>query len=799
MNKALFDTWLKKFKKLDPLTCNVRVSNCHSIEKYYGDLDKLYNSDRCVNLLEQFIYTPSDKRLESKPRHIVPIDGDVYFETNTLKSALKLYIEFRDNRLIEDLKTAPNIEPDKHDGSYELVRETVKSLATVPMEQLDVCDLDMLYFMTIGTWKNGVNAKRQKIEGSHLNTTEKNRLLAVLDGVKEKAVQQVYGNIEGGKSTDWSIGMFGTGFQTFAKKADKDSIQRFITLCVKLKDATEDETMFTMVQEVVESGIKGMRSASASVMLHCLKPNTFPIMNGAVNDTSVLFELEGVSLIKPDALEYYIQNSKQIKKFRDEKCIFRNYRTMDLKLSVYGRKDIENDLISIWKISHGNDGSFTEGERESYLDQGIVAVHRDTGRGQGKEFETGIEVGDYFYLCYGNNGIKLLGKIASAATQLEGKPQGWLKRSYKLIANSEKPDDKYTFPQKGWTPNYNSTAWRVPRTDYAELEKNILLPCFDIRLDQLIPDELLPPDAIPKPDKDSNVKPSIELKSYSKEEFLNEVFISEQQYDEISIILHRKKNIILQGAPGVGKTFAAKRLSYSIMGCIDDSRVEMVQFHQNYSYEDFVMGFRPVEGGGFELRSGIFLQFCLKASNDPTRDYYFIIDEINRGNLSKILGELLMLIENDKRGTKFAVPLTYKPHTRFYVPDNVYIIGMMNTADRSLAMLDYALRRRFCFIEIEPAFNTASFKKHLSESGIHSEVVEKIISRLAYLNDKIASDSNLGRGFRLGHSYFCNPSTDENWYQSVVQYEINPLIEEYWFDNEEKAQEYMDYLLSDVK
>ncbi|WP_089610668.1 AAA family ATPase [Dehalobacterium formicoaceticum] len=285
------------------------------------------------------------------------------------------------------------------------------------------------------------------------------------------------------------------------------------------------------------------------------------------------------------------------------------------------------------------------------------------------------------------------------------------------------------------------------------------------------------------------------LELYSKEDFLNEVFISEQQYGEIAILLNRKKNIILQGAPGVGKTFAAKRLAYSLMGSVDDSRIEMVQFHQNYSYEDFVMGFRPVEGGGFELRNGIFHQFCIKAANDPNRDYYFIIDEINRGNLSKIFGELLMLIENDKRGSKFAVPLTYKPDSRFYVPQNIFIIGMMNTADRSLAMIDYALRRRFCFIEIEPAFNTQSFRKHLVDSGIHVDLIEKIISRLNYLNSQISSDSNLGRGFRIGHSYFCNPSTDENWYQSVIEYEINPLIAEYWFDNEEKAQEYMDYLL----
>lgn len=939
MDKDLFYNWLKNFKKLDSTTSNARTSNCLRIEKFYGDLDKVYNSDRCASLLEQLNFTTTDKKLGAKPKHKIPIDGDIYNGTHTLKAALKLYIEFKDNKLINELKSIADVEPDKHDGSYELVRETVEALSTIPKEQLDINDLDLLYLMAVGTWRSGVDVKRQKIKESHLDTGEKDRLFAILDKVKEKAIQQYYENIaEEGKNLGWSIGMFGTGFHTFASKSDKESAKRFISLCIELKDMSDDEAMFIKVEEAINKGIKGMQSAAASVMLHCLKPCTFPIMNSAVNDTISLFQVEGVSLVKPKELAYYIQNSRHLKKFRDEKCLFKNYRAMDMKLSIYGRsKDIEegeyvndmailqDDKINIWKISHGNDGSFTEEERERYFDQCIITVHRETGRGQGHEFENGIKIGDYFYLCYGNSGIKLLGKITSNAEQLDSKTQGWLYRSYEVVAYSKIPNYQYSAAQKGWTPNYNSTAWRIPINDYAEFEKNILLPCFDIRVKELLSDNIMiqtingedegvnywwlnaspkiwsfsnievgqsveytsvndnghkrkiyknfenvkvgdivigyesyPEKAIVaickisqehdgeriwvekvqnlinpirysdlleidelknmeyfktprgslfkltqeeyevimdlvKEEDSSGLKSSLEL--YSKEDFLNEVFISEQQYDEITILLNRKKNIILQGAPGVGKTFAAKRLAYSLMGFIDDSRIEMVQFHQNYSYEDFVMGFRPVEGGGFELRTGIFHQFCIKAANDPDRDYYFIIDEINRGNLSKIFGELLMLIENDKRGSKFAVPLTYKPDSRFYVPQNVFIIGMMNTADRSLAMMDYALRRRFCFIEIEPAFNTQAFRKYLVDSGIHVELIEKIISRMNYLNNQIVADNNLGRGFRIGHSYFCNPSTDENWYQSVVQYEINPLIEEYWFDNEEKAQEYKDYLL----
>ena len=504
MDKELFYNWLKSFKKLDSTTSNARTSNCLRIEKFYGDLDKLYNSDRCVSLIEQLTYTTTDKKLGAKPKHNIPIDGDIYNGTHTLKAALKLYIEFKDNKMIEELKTIPDVDPDKHDGSYELVRETVESLSTIPREQLDINDLDLLYFMVVGTWRSGVDVKRQKIKDSHLDTVEKDRLSAILEKVKEKAVQHSYENIaEEGKNLGWSIGMFGTGFHTFASKADKESAQRFISLCVELKDMNDDEAMYAKVEEAIKKGIKGMQSAAASVMLHCLKPYTFPIMNSAVNDTASLFQIEGVSLVKPKELGYYIQNSRQLKKFRDEKCIFRNYRAMDMKLSVYGRsKDIvedesvndttitQDDKINIWKISHGNDGSFTEEEREKYFDQGIITVHRDTGRGQGNEFENGIKIGDYFYLCYGNSGIKLLGKITSEAVQLASKTQGWLYRSYEVVAYSKIPDYQYSAAQKGWTPNYNSTAWRVPRNDYAEFEKNILLPCFDMRVQDLISDEI---------------------------------------------------------------------------------------------------------------------------------------------------------------------------------------------------------------------------------------------------------------------------------------------------------------------
>ena len=279
------------------------------------------------------------------------------------------------------------------------------------------------------------------------------------------------------------------------------------------------------------------------------------------------------------------------------------------------------------------------------------------------------------------------------------------------------------------------------------------------------------------------------IDSYSRADFLNEVYMSEEKYDALAAVLKNKKNIILQGAPGVGKTFTARRLAYSMMGEKDDSRIEFVQFHQNYSYEDFVMGYKPVENG-FELKYGIFYKFCQKAANQGDKAFFFIIDEINRGNLSKIFGELLMLIENDYRGTKATLAYNGLP---FAVPKNLYIIGMMNTADRSLAMIDYALRRRFSFFNLEPGFDSEVFISY--QEGLNSETLNELISRIKELNYEIANDKTLGKGFCIGHSYFCSHDicTDE-WLHSVVEYDILPMLGEYWFDDTSRLQKWENIL-----
>lgn len=283
---------------------------------------------------------------------------------------------------------------------------------------------------------------------------------------------------------------------------------------------------------------------------------------------------------------------------------------------------------------------------------------------------------------------------------------------------------------------------------------------------------------------------------YTKEDFLSEVFMPEEEYDKLSGILRIKKNIILQGAPGVGKTFVAKRIAFSMMGVKDVERVMMVQFHQSYSYEDFIMGFRP-STDGFELKRGAFYNFCKKAEIDGDNDYFFIFDEINRGNLSKIFGELFMLIENDKRGV--SLQLLYSDE-KFSVPKNIYIIGMMNTADRSLAMLDYALRRRFAFFEIKPGFTTDGFREY--RMSLENEKFDKLIACVESLNNVISNDESLGDGFCIGHSYFCNllPDTiNDQVLSGIVEYELIPLLKEYWFDEPTKVKDWSSNLRSAIK
>ena len=291
-----------------------------------------------------------------------------------------------------------------------------------------------------------------------------------------------------------------------------------------------------------------------------------------------------------------------------------------------------------------------------------------------------------------------------------------------------------------------------------------------------------------------------QMPTYSVATAIDDLLLSKENFEEMLGSLRQKKNLILQGPPGTGKSFVAKRLAYALLGFKDDSRIESVQFHQSFSYEDFIQGFRPKkDGSGFTLKDGVFYRFCKKALIDPTRPYVFIIDEINRGNLSKIFGEVMLLIETDKRGPEWAVSLTYSDESasKFHIPANVHILGMMNTADRSLAIVDYALRRRFAFKDVMPGFDCEKFGPLLESKGVEPQVIAAIQAKMATLNKEIELSVDLGRGFTIGHSFFVpfqDVTDSKAWYGRVITNEIVPLLREYWFDK--KQSEVDQHILS---
>ena len=380
------------------------------------------------------------------------------------------------------------------------------------------------------------------------------------------------------------------------------------------------------------------------------------------------------------------------------------------------------------------------------------------------------------------------GKTVKVAWDPPFKPRDWYFYTYRTTIVEADAESEYAlrlidFTFRGRPQEY---AWWLAQPYWAE--KYSVKPTV----------EVAPPEGQAEIE-DSEIAEVEEEPPYTIDDIIADgCFLTREELADIVSRWRSKKNLVLQGPPGTGKTWLAKRLGFALVGSKDRetarSRLRAVQFHPSLAYEDFVRGWRPAGDGRLALVDGILMQAIDAAASEPDRPFVLVIEEINRGNPAQIFGEMLTLLEDTKRRSSEAIELAYRKAAgeRVYVPKNLHVIGTMNVADRSLAIVDLALRRRFAFVDLEPRLSTA-WRDWCGTRGLDEAMIATIEARIGALNADISSAKSLGPQFRIGHSYV-TPDEDETirdgraWFCAKVETEIGPLLDEYWYDAPETAK-----------
>lgn len=685
--------------------------------------------------------------------------------TVRVSSELKEYLD-----IVQELLHADEMEPDTHDATYELIREVINSYEI--MGDLSVCDykdLNLVYLMCVGTWKHGFDAKKKTIDASHLPDSEKNRLKNLLDELGERAKRGEYAN---NKENDANFGMFGTGFYTFENKTDEHSPKDFIQMCIDIKSLSNDEEIFNRCERTLNEGFHGMRAASASMVLHCLKPMTFPIFNSNMGFDNI-YVYFNIDIKRKTELCTYIKNVRIVKAFRDKYFTVKNYRIFD---------------ITAWEI--GKAGQHTNID---YL--GATDYYPSLN-----EYNPGITAEEYERILDNENIVKRV----------------WLDTLYYLYIMGGAGSCKQIANKYGNSvAHYNTNAINVARAVYKETQcplyiresgKNQYWSVLFYGRAMEDSDEGVFSYKIREPLMEA-------IKMLEERGVFQEMKEVDKQFD---------KNLILYGPPGTGKTYNS--VIYAVAICdgksVDEltdydavmtrynelkkaGRISFTTFHQSYGYEEFIEGIKPIidenkQDIGYTIEPGVFKKFCDNAKSitrtstgiestvieENTEPYVFIIDEINRGNISKIFGELITLIESTKRAGMPEAASAILPYSgdEFSVPSNVYILGTMNTADRSIALMDTALRRRFQFVEMMPDSDVLR-KIHADkvEDLDVAAMLDKINERIEYLYD---------REHTIGHAFFTDLKDDATLVklQSIFEKSVIPLLQEYFYEDYQKIQ-----------
>lgn len=762
---------------------------------------------------------------------------------NKLLRETKVYLD-----LVQKLKKANEMNFDEHDGSYELVRETINAYANMKnLEYIDYRDLNLVYLMCVGTWRHSVDVKKRVISDSHLPELEKERLNILIDKLWHQAKNGYYTNqLNSGPS----IGMFGTGFYSFEGKTDINSPRNFIQMCIDIKDEENDDIIFNRCKEVLNIDFKGMKAASASMILHCLKPMAFPIFNSNMGSGNI-FSYLGVELKSKYEIYTYIDNVQLVKKFRDSYFNIKNYRIFD-QLAYLINTDI--DYLGVLSYLEKYAGVPYSNPNNKDLDATKKAEYnkiKNESKKAVSQMKKMVELcKQKFGLDYCEPIIWLDGSYTKTKRYL------WAQMKYKeydkyresISISVEKPigakHAKYRFVLELKDLQANSE-------DLEKYHKHLELPTainsklvFLLVSNELNEAKILDEDISIIREKVQNgtyqrvqrarvIEWSEDLTNEEIEQAMLEAVEELIPYYDYVIgkrdllkedklkyavtnanINNFDKNMILYGPPGTGKTYNS--VIYAVAICDNlllekvkkmpyesvikrynelkekENRIAFTTFHQSYGYEEFIEGIKPKmnncsEDISYEIKDGIFKSFCNIAYEDKKRrPYVFVIDEINRGNISKIFGELITLIETTKRKNAKEAMEAILPYSNnlFSVPDNVYIIGTMNTADRSIALLDTALRRRFQFEEMMPdsqvLVDIGAGK--IVENGYELDVAKMlncINQRIEFLYD---------REHTIGHAFFVGLKDDPtiSKLSSIFKKSIIPLLQEYFYEDYSK-------------
>lgn len=655
-----------------------------------------------------------------------------------------------------------DLNPSDHDGSYELVNAVIKAYASMnDLSVVDYRDLNLVYLMTVGTWKHGVSAKKDTIEDSNLPKEEKQRLVELLDKLWKKAQLGGFLNQE---REGVSLGLFGTGFYTFKDKTDAVSPGKFIEMCIDIQKMDDEEDIFHRCTETFTHQFRGMRAASASMVLHCLKPFVFPVFNSNMGSKNI-FEYFGVEMKNKSELVYYIDNVRKVREYRDHNFKTKNYRVFDM---------------AAWKIEVNQDDGFWPS-----LEEYDPNISKDDWL----NFINEVEKPDHPSPMKMLVGMLELGGQASCKQLSEiygGKPNAYIGCTANLGRRAKKYFDKIGYMEDGRERVY-VLPFQGKRMvgDYGEHYVYRIRPELKAALAE------------------------IDLSEFSP--YYDEGEGETEEMDALDF----PKNTILYGPPGTGKTYGTVVYAVAIIEkkSIEDVKAEpygevfdryntykgdglvaFTTFHQSYGYEEFIEGIKPVigdssDGIGYKIEDGVFKAFCKRAEMPDNKivdhkNYVFIIDEINRGNISKIFGELITLIEDTKRTgmeEEVSAVLPYSGQL-FSVPSNVYILGTMNTADRSIALMDTALRRRFEFIEMMP---DADVLRTIGADKVEdldvAKMLEVINERITFLYD---------REHTIGHAFFTKlaKSPTVETLKAIFEKSVIPLLQEYFYEDYRKIQ-----------